>query len=91
MIFYQQELPTALDCVEAVADAVGDRADFLIEAHGRFNVPTAIRIGRALERFDVLWLEEPIPPDSQGGLAEVRRSIRVPVAAGERLYSRWEY
>ncbi len=87
----KQELHAALDCVEAVADAVGDRADILIEAHGRFNVPTAIRIGRALERFDVLWLEEPIPPDSQGGLAEVRRSIRVPVAAGERLYSRWEY
>lgn len=87
----KEDLHAALDCVEAVADAVGGRADILIEAHGRFNVPTAIRIGRALERFDVLWLEEPIPPDSLGGLAEVRRSIRVPVAAGERLYSRWEY
>jgi galactonate dehydratase len=78
-------------CVEAVADAVGDRADLLIEGHGRFNVPTAIRIGRALEPYDVLWFEEPIPPDNKAELAVVRRSVPVPIAAGERLYSRWDY
>ncbi len=87
----RQELHQALACVEAVVGAVGDRADVLIEGHGRFNVPTAIRIGRALETFGVLWFEEPIPPDSMAELAEVRRSVRVPIAAGERLYSRWDY
>jgi galactonate dehydratase len=35
--------------------------------------------------------EEPIPPDSKQALAEVRRSVRVPIAAGERLYNRWDY
>jgi galactonate dehydratase len=85
------ELHAALECVEAVVAAVGDQADILIEGHGRFNVPTAVRIGRALEKFDVLWFEEPIPPDNQRALAEVKRRIRVPVAAGERLYSRWDY
>ena len=87
----RSEFSAALDCVEAVVDAVGNRAEILIEAHGRFNVPTAIRIGRALERFDLFWLEEPIPPDSMAELAEVRRNVRVPIAAGERLYSRWDY
>ncbi|MBN1401464.1 MAG: galactonate dehydratase, partial [Anaerolineae bacterium] len=85
------EMHAALACVEAVVDAVGTRAEILIEAHGRFNVPTAIRLGRALERFDIFWLEEPIPPDSMTELAEVRRAVRVPIAAGERLYSRWDY
>ena len=87
----REGLHQAMACVEAVVDAVGDRADILIEGHGRFNVPTAIRIGRALEDYDILWFEEPIPPDSLEALVEVKRRIRVPVAAGERLYSRWDY
>ena len=64
--------------------------DILIEGHGRFDVPTAVRVGRELEQFDILWFEEPIPPGDLDALAEVRRRIRVPVAAGERLYSRWD-
>jgi galactonate dehydratase len=87
----RQEFRQAIECIEAVHDAVGGTADLLIEGHGRFNVPTAVRVGRALERFDVLWFEEPIPPDNKDALAEVKRRIRVPVAAGERLYSRWDY
>ncbi len=87
----RQEFNEAMACVEAVDAAVGDRVDLLIEGHGRFNVPTAVRVGMALERFNVLWFEEPIPPDNNEALAEVKRRIRVPVAAGERLYSRWDY
>ena len=81
----------ALDVVGAVCDAVGDRADLLIEGHGRFDVPAAIRVGRALEGYDVLWFEEPTPPGNLHGLAEIRRRVRVPIAAGERLYSRWDF
>lgn len=87
----RRELRTALDCVQAVVDAVGSEVEILIEGHGRFNVPTAIRIAHALEGFDILWFEEPIPPDNKEGLAEIKRRVRVPIAAGERLYSRWDY
>ena len=87
----RKELREALDCIAAVVDAVGAQVDIMIEGHGRFNIPTAVRIGRELERFDVFWFEEPIPPDDRSGLAEVKSRIRVPVAAGERLYSRWDY
>lgn len=87
----KRELRQALDCVQAVVEAVGNDVDVLIEGHGRFNVPAAVRIGHALEDFDVTWFEEPLPPDNQEGLAEVKRRIRIPVAAGERLYSRWDY
>jgi len=84
-------LRRALDCVSKVSEAAGDDMELLIEGHGRFDVPTAIRIARALEEFDVLWFEEPIPPDDKEGLAEVKRRSRVPIAAGERLYSRYDY
>lgn len=84
------QLHAALECIEAVRSAVGGRADLLIEGHGRFNIPTAVRIARELERFDVLWFEEPVPPDNLEALLEVKNRTRVPIAAGERLYSRWE-
>ena len=84
-------LREALTCIEAVVSAVGPEVDILIEGHGRFNVPTAIRIAHALEAFDIHWFEEPIPPDNLEALAEVKLRTRVPIAAGERLYSRWDY
>jgi len=86
-----KELKEALDCVAAVKDAVGDQVHLIIEGHGRFNIPTAVRIGNALKEFNILWFEEPIPPDDKKGLAWVRSKIDTPVSGGERLYSRWEY
>ena len=86
-----RQLNEALDCIAAVKDAVGDQVHLIIEGHGRFNVPTAVRIGHALKEFDILWFEEPIPPDDKTGLAYVRSKIDTAVSGGERLYSRYEY
>jgi galactonate dehydratase len=81
------QLNEALNCIAAVSDAIKDKADIIIEGHGRFDIPTAVRIGNALSDFDILWFEEPIPPQNLEGLAEVKRRISVPVSAGERLYN----
>lgn len=86
-----KHLNEALDCIAAVKDAVGDQVHLIIEGHGRFNVPSAVRIGNALEKFGILWFEEPIPPDDKKGIAWVRSKIATPVSGGERLYSRFEY
>lgn len=86
-----KHLNDALDCIAAVKDAGGDQVHLIIEGHGRFNVPTAVRIGNALEKFGILWFEEPIPPDDKKGIAWVRSKIATPVSGGERLYSRFEY
>ncbi len=87
----KQGLRDALRCVEAVVEAVGPEVDILIEGHGRFNVATAVRIAHALEDYEIHWFEEPVPPDNLEALAEVKRRSRVPIAAGERVYSRWEF
>jgi len=81
----------AIKCIEAVREAVGDKAELIIEGHGRFNVPTAIKIGQALKEYNILWFEEPIPPDDKNGLAGVRKKVDTPIAGGERLYNRHEY
>ena len=87
----RKQLNEVIECVGAVYDAVKDNADIIIEGHGRFDIPTAVRVGHALGEFDILWFEEPIPPQNLEGLAEVKRRVNVPVSAGERLYNRWEF
>ncbi|MFV0338156.1 MAG: mandelate racemase/muconate lactonizing enzyme family protein, partial [Chthoniobacterales bacterium] len=86
-----EEFTKAEACVAAVAEVVKGKAELLIEGHGRFNVPTAIRAGDMLAAYRVGWFEEPLPPGNLDALADVRRRTRVPIAAGERLYSRWDY
>ncbi|MBE7042292.1 MAG: galactonate dehydratase [Ruminococcaceae bacterium] len=86
-----QELQTALECVAAVRDAVGNQVDLLIEGHGRFNVPTGIKIAKELEQFKPMLFEEPVPPDNLEALKAVRDKSPVAISAGERLYTRQAY
>lgn len=85
------ELDNALACVAAVREAVGNRVDLLIEGHGRFDVPTGIRIAKELEQFRPMWFEEPVPPDNLEALKAVRDKSTVPISAGERLYTLKDY
>jgi galactonate dehydratase len=75
----------SLSLVRAVREAVGDDVDLLIEAHDRFSVSTAIRLGRALAEFHPMWLETPVVSTDITATIEVARAIPVPVAAGERF------
>jgi galactonate dehydratase len=72
-------------------DAVGDEIDIMIDFHGRTTTGQAIEYIRAVEDFHPLFCEEPVPPEQPDALAEVRRSVRVPIATGERLATRWEF
>ncbi len=71
--------------MEILRDAVGPDVDIAVDAHGCFSPGDAIRIGRILEDFDVLFLEEPVPPENPDAMAEVARKLRIPIATGERL------
>jgi galactonate dehydratase len=77
--------------VAAVREAVGSRCDLLFGTHGQFTAPGAIRLARRLERFDPLWLEEPVPPDMPEEMAAVARSTSIPIATGERLTTKYEF
>jgi L-alanine-DL-glutamate epimerase-like enolase superfamily enzyme len=52
---------------------------------------SAIRLALRLERYDPLWLEEPVPPDAPEEMAKVARATTIPVAAGERLATKYEF
>ena len=85
------QLDRAVSCVEQVREAVGSAMPLMIEGHGRFDIPTALRIGKRLDEFGVFWFEEPIPPDNLPGLADLRSRMGVSLAAGERLYNRYDF
>ena len=80
-----------MDKVAAVREAVGPKIEVLIDAHGHYNVPTAIRIGNRLADYNVTWYEEPVPPEGYEALAQVRQSIAAPICVGERLFTRYDF
>ena len=79
------------EIVGAVREAVGPDIEILIDAHGMYNVPTAIELATRLAKHDIHWFEEPVPVESWKALQQVRREIPVKISVGERLHTRWEF
>jgi len=71
--------------------AVGTRADLLFGTHGQMTAAGAVRLARRLEPYDPLWFEEPVPPDAPEELARVARATSIPIAAGERLSTKYDF
>lgn len=71
--------------------AVGTRADLLFGTHGQMTAAGAIRLARRLEPYDPLWFEEPVPPDAPEEMARVARATSIPIAAGERLTTKYDF
>jgi len=64
-----------VETIAAMREAVGPEVEILIDAHGNFNVPTAIRLARALEPYGIGWFEEPVQPNSNEALRAVRDAV----------------
>lgn len=86
-VMNRQQMRDAELIVAAVREAAGDDADLMIEVHGRLSVGSAIEMGRQLAAYRPAWYEEPVTPNSLDLLAEVKRELPFPIAAGERLYT----
>ena len=85
------DISRSLEFCRVLREAVGDRADLLFGTHGQFTTAGAIRLGQELEPYRPLWFEEPIPPDNLLEFEQVAKSIRIPVATGERLCTKTEF
>ncbi|MEO1550603.1 MAG: mandelate racemase/muconate lactonizing enzyme family protein, partial [Pseudomonadota bacterium] len=86
-----EDLSRATAFCAALREAVGDRADLLFGTHGQFTPAGAQRMAHAIAPYQPLWFEEPVPPDAPAAMAQVAASSPVPLAAGERLCTRWEF
>jgi galactonate dehydratase len=75
----------------AVRAAIGKEMDLAIDFHGRVSPAMAIRLAQALEPYYPMFIEEPCLPENVDTMVRVARSTSIPIAAGERLFTRWGY
>ena len=87
----EREASIAEARVAKVREAVGDEIDILVEAHAKFDVMNAIKLGNRLEKYHPLFYEEPVSEERVCELLEVRRKVAIPIATGERLYSKFPF
>ncbi len=74
-----------------IREAVGTSCDLLFGTHGQFTTSGAVRLARRLEAYDPLWFEEPVPPEMPEEMGLVARQTSIPIAAGERLTTKYEF
>ena len=87
----KENLQKGIAVVDTIRKAVGDRMEIAIEGHACWNLPESIKIARALEPYDVLWLEEIMPPDNMEAYARLKVETTIPLCVSERLFTRFGF
>lgn len=77
--------------VAIIRQTVGENVDIIIENHANTDLVSAIQFARAIEQYNILFYEEINTPLNPSLLKKAREKINIPIASGERIYSRWGY
>jgi len=77
--------------IQAMRDAIPSEVDLAVDFHGRVGPAMAIRLAQALSDCHLLFIEEPVLPENVDALVTVARSTAIPIATGERLFTRWGF
>ncbi len=86
-----ETLEAAVERFAAVREAVGKKMDIAIDFHGRVSPAMAIRLAKALEPYYPFFIEEPCLPENVDTMVRVAQSTSIPIASGERLFTKWGY
>lgn len=84
-------IDAAVERVASVRRQVGDDFSIAVDFHGRVHKPMAKMLIRELEPYHLMFVEEPILPMHNESLLDLKRSTSIPIATGERMYSRWDF
>ncbi len=90
-VLSNQEVDYPASLVAAARQAVGYEVDLLFDLHWKYDVASSIRLAKAIEKFGVMWLEDPVPPENIELLREVTSATTTPIASGENHYGRYEF
>ena len=85
------DLDAATKPLRKIRDHFGDRVEFMVDGHGFFMLPAALRIADALRDLRPLWLEDILKTDNLDTLADFRRQSRMPISISEMLLTRADY
>lgn len=87
----EDTLGDAMKIVSTFREAVGPDIEIALDAACKFNTTGAIKLGRAMEPYNLLFLEEPIPPDDPEACLNVKEGTSTPICMSEGLYSTAQY
>lgn len=90
-VFAENQLKVGYKRLKAIREAVGDAVDIIVEAHALTDTASAIRFGKMIEELRISAYEEPVMALNPGQLKEVKNNVNIPIAAGERVYTRWGF
>lgn len=85
------KIDQAVQRVATVREAVGKHFDIGIDFHGRVHKPMAKILAKELEVFHPMFIEEPVLPENNEALREIANHVAIPIATGERMFSRWQF
>ncbi|MFN3650423.1 MAG: mandelate racemase/muconate lactonizing enzyme family protein [Armatimonadota bacterium] len=83
-----EEIQAMVARVQALREEVGSGVDIALDCHWRYPLADVVRIARAMEPFNLLWLEDPLPPFNPRSFLALRESSSVPICTGENLFTR---
>lgn len=87
----QAEIHQGSEPIRKIREACGESMQIMVEFHGFWNLPCAVEIARALEPYNVTWLEEMLPQDNIAAYEALARQVKQPLCVSERLLTRWGY
>lgn len=86
-----EKIDQAAERIAAVREAVGPVVGIGIDFHGRVHKPMAKILAKELEPYRPMFIEEPVLPENNEALAEIANATSIPIATGERMFSRWQF
>jgi len=86
-----EKIDAAVARIAAVRETVGPGVGIGVDFHGRVHKPMAKILARALEPFEPMFIEEPVLPQNNEALREIANYVSIPIATGERMFSRWDF
>ena len=91
VVDHLSKIDAAVERIASLRDAVGNKLDIAVDFHGRVHAPMAKVLIKAIEPYNPLFIEEPVLSEQLETMAQLRRNTHIPIATGERLYSRFDY
>lgn len=86
-----EKIDIVLERVQSIRKAVGPYIGIGIDFHGRVHKPMAKVLAKELEQFRIMFIEEPVLSQNNEALREIAHHTNIPIATGERMFSRWDF
>src|SRR5690606_20280012 len=85
------KIDLAIERIASVREAVGPDVGIGIDFHGRVHKPMAKTLAKGIEPYRPMFIEEPVLPENNEALREIANHVSIPIATGERMFSKWQF